>query len=221
MPRVLITGATGFVGSWMTRKCPPNVEYVGGGSGFYESEMMDGLLGITHIVHLAPVDPSKVIHLAQKWGARLLYCSSGIVYHPENNTEYRKNKVNGEYKCLISDVDVVIARLFTFFGAGLDENKAITAMKQAIRDGKPLTVYDGVVRSYMHGRELGRVLWEILFQGESGQAYDVGSPRPVPLSKLARRFQAFTGCKIQRVNYDVPVPIYLPHRERLWKYSLR
>lgn len=217
MPRVLITGATGFVGSWMIKKVPEGVEYVGGGRGFYESSMMEGLLGITHIVHLAPVDPSPVIRLAQEWGARLLYCSSGIVYHPEHNTEYRKMKVNGEHKCLTSGVDAVIARLFTFFGEGLDGNKAITSMLQAVRDGKPLTVYDGVVRSYMHGRELGRVMWEILFRGRSGQVYDVGSPRPTPMMRLAKRIQSFTGCKIQRVNYEVPIPIYLPHKERLWK----
>ena len=213
MPRVLITGQTGFVGHWMTKKIPPGVEFVGGGRDFYNSGIMEHLNAITHIVHLAHVAPFDVIELAQRWGARLLYCSSGIVYHPENDTRYRHEKVQWENVCRASGVDVVIARLFTFFGAGLDANKAIVQFRQAAQERRPLKVWRGVTRSYMHGAELGRQMWRVLFQGESGRAYDIGSKRPVSLERLAKRYQAFTGCEIQYIDGQVPMPYYVPRGE--------
>jgi nucleoside-diphosphate-sugar epimerase len=219
--RVLITGATGFVGSWMTKTCPQGVEYIGLNREAYYSGIIEYVAGITHIVHLAPVIPYVVVEAAKKYNVRLLYCSSGIVYHPENNTEYRRLKMNGEQYCLDSLENVVIARLFTFFGKGLDDNKAITQFFKSARDGKPLQVWGDTVRSYMHGAELGRVMWEILFNGESGHAYDVGSTRPVTIKRLAERISAFTGAPIEYINRKVPVPVYLPNEENLWNRGPR
>jgi nucleoside-diphosphate-sugar epimerase len=122
-----------------------------------------------------------------------------------------------------SGLDAVIARLFTFFGDKLDDGKAFTQFFQSARAGEPLKVYgDGsTIRSYMHGRDLGRVMWEILFNGDSMQAYDVGSDRPTTIKRLAERVSVFTGAKIEYVQGDNPVPVYLPNEERRWKYSLR
>ncbi len=216
--RVLITGATGFVGTWMSKTCPQGVEYFGLSRGAYESNILDNLVGITHIVHLAPVPPYRVVEASKKYNARLLYCSSGIVYYPTCNTEYRRQKFNGEKYCLDSLENVVIARLFTFFGRGLDDNKAITQFFKSANSGQPLQVWgDGsTVRSYMHGAEMGRIMWDILLTGESGQAYDVGSTRPVTIKRLAERISAFTGAPIEYINRKVPMPVYLPNKERLW-----
>lgn len=211
MHNVLITGATGFVGSWM-RKTAPDVRMICLSHRDYDTEYLENCRGVTHILHLAPVHPQRVVECAKRNKARLLYCSSGIVYYPKIRTEYRKNKVKGEKYVLKSGLDVVIARLFTFFGAGLDENKAISAFFQAVRDGKPLKLYGNgqTVRSYMHGAEMGRQMWRILFEGQSGRAYDVGSTRPVTLERVAKRIQAFTGCQIEYINAPVPVPVYYP-----------
>ena len=215
MPRVLITGQTGFVGHWMTKKIPPGVEFVGGGRDFYNSGMMEHLNAITHIVHLAHVAPFEVIELAQRWGARLLYCSSGIVYHPENDTQYRQEKIQWENICRASGVDVVIARLFTFFGDKLDKNKAYSSFMDAARAGGPIKM-DGdgsTIRSYLHGRDLGVQMWKVLFEGESGRAYDIGSLRETSILRLAKRIQAFTGCEIEAGRKTSPMPYYVPRGE--------
>jgi nucleoside-diphosphate-sugar epimerase len=215
---ILITGGTGFVGSWMQRKQPYGARARYWNGIEYNSPPYILPDNITHIVHLAPVAPTQMIGLAKNHGARLLYCSSGAVYHGE--TEYARNKRRWEQQCLDSGLDVVIARLFTFFGDGLDDGKAIRHMFQSARAGVPLVAYKNVTRSYMHGRELGRVMWEILFNGESGHCYDVGSSRPVTMTRLAHRISRFTGALVKVADAQVPSPVYLPNEERLWKYGL-
>ena len=124
--RVLITGGTGFVGHWLTKNHPidqsGNGWLVNIGSGDYNTfEWMNHQWDL--IIHAAPIDPCDVLSVAKRDNARVLYVSSGAVYHPENNTEYRQNKIRWEQECLDSGVDVVIARReiqHTAFGSGRD-----------------------------------------------------------------------------------------------------
>ena len=197
---VLITGGTGFVGHWMKAAEPENVAAVYLNRTGYNNS----LFGFDYYVHLANVPPTRVL----RQNKRTLYCSSGIVYHPENDIEYRQNKMLWEAECLASGVDVVIARLFTFYGARLDGDKAFTRFKIAAENGEPLQIWgDGTcVRSYMYGAELGRWMWAILFRGKSGEAYDVGSDHPVTILQLA---QSFSDNIVIQGGTD-PMPVYLP-----------
>ena len=212
MDKVLITGGTGFVGKWMQRTQPDNVTayYLSRVNYDDDLERFDGFSD--YIVHLAPVLPDRVIDLVKLAGARLLYCSSGIVYVGDNDTEYRKMKLQGEKMCRDWGIDYVIARLFTFFGDGLDDGKAITQFFKSAREGKPLKVHgDGsCVRSYMHGAEMARQMWRILLEGKSKRAYDVGSTQTITMQRLAGRVQTFTGASIEYIDTFVPVPEYYP-----------
>jgi nucleoside-diphosphate-sugar epimerase len=219
MRNVLITGGTGFVGRWMAKTKPANmsVTYLGREAykdfDWHNYKQMD----YDAYIHLAPVSPYPVIFGA-KWNhARLLYCSSGIVYQDNILTEYRLNKQAWETDCLMSGVDVVIARLFTFSGEGLDDNKAITRYYKAARENKPIQIWgDGsVVRSYMTGFDLGEMMWAILERGESGAAYDVGSLVPITMLELAKFIIYTTKSKstIEFIDKPNPVPVYLPHKE--------
>lgn len=209
---VLVTGGTGFVGRWMRKMCPDNVTALWLSRTMYETNIIENIHTVDYIVHLAPTIPLRVINLARRTGARLLYASSGIVYVGDIDTEYRKMKLQGEKMCLDSRIDCVIARLFTFFGDGLDDNKAITQFFKSARAGKPLKVYgDGsCVRSYMHGAEMARQMWQILLDGESRHAYDVGSTRTTTMKRLAERIQTFTGAKIEYTSDTIPMPVYYP-----------
>ena len=206
MDSVLITGGTGFVGSWMEKTQPDNV------SGYYFNHRGEvkgdyDLVVPKYIVCLAPIDPIDEIYLAQEMGARLLYCSSGAVYHPEyQDKEYRDNKIKWEQECLDSGVDVVIARLFTFARS----SKAYNAIFGCVRAGHKPTVSRECVRSFMYPREMARWMWAILLRGESGQAYDVGSDRVTSMVDLALRIHKFTGCSSMVSHEPVPMPHYLP-----------
>jgi len=205
--KILVTGGTGFVGHWMRETQPEGLDVT-------YLNTRDYNIGLWHkerwnaIVHLAPVCPDIVLGCAKRLGIRLLYCSSGIVYHPENDNVYRQNKVRWEEMCRESGVDVVIARLFTFSGARLSADHAIVAFEMAAEENKPLTIWgDGnAVRSYMHGSEMGRWMWAILFKGARGAAYDVGSDEPVTLLELAKRYSDNI---IIQGGKDA-MPVYLP-----------
>ena len=206
---VLVTGGTGFVGSWMKKTKPDDCNFWGMSKDDYNKVAFESSTGVNSVVHLAPIAPTNAIQCARLNNARLLYCSSGIVYHPENDTEYRQNKIRWEQECLESGVDVVIARPFTFMGS----SKVWNALFKAAREGKPLEVYwIPTTRSFMHGAEMGRWMWAILLRGRSGQAYDVGSSKPVPIWTLAERIKALckTDSEIRYLHKVVPMPVYLP-----------
>lgn len=206
MNNVLITGGTGFVGSWMKKTMPADFNGWYMSRDDYERVLIESVRGINYVVHLANVSPTGAIECARNNNARLLCCSSGAVSHPENDTEYRQNKIKWEAECLYSGLDVVIARLFTFWGS----SKAQLALFDAARKGKPLEVWGDCTRSFMTGADLGRRMWDILLNKERGQAYDVGSYKPVSILRLAQRIQAFTGCEIKQVDKEIPMPYYVP-----------
>jgi len=210
MPKVLITGGTGFVGTWMQKTQPSGLACHYIGRAEYE-RMKWTKERYDYYVHLANVNPTRVVDACEWFSARMLYASSGIIY-TSLETQYAHDKRLWEWHCKSSGVNVVIARLFTFFGDGLDDGKAWTQFTKAAREGRPLQVWGNgsTVRSYMHGSTMARRMWELLLHGESGHAYDVGSTRPQTVLQLAQRISAFTGAPIEFVDKDVPMPYYVP-----------
>jgi nucleoside-diphosphate-sugar epimerase len=216
MSRILITGGTGFIGYWLN-KCRPSHAYthIMGQSKYNSMEWFD--TNWNAIIHLAPIAPTKVLECAKRNNARVLYASSGAVYHPENEArkQYREDKIKYEQECIDSGVNVVIARLFTFCGYKLDSNKAITTFYEAARENKPIVITgDGsTVRSYQHGQEMARWMWAILARGESGEAYDIGSDQPITMLELAANIIKETGSQSQIEIWGGkdPMPHYLPH----------
>lgn len=205
MKRVLITGGTGFVGSWMKRKQPKDISAVYLNRYDYLDFWMHREW--RYIVHLAPVSPGHAIDFARDYNARLLYCSSGAVYHPEyQDKEYRSNKLRWEQEFLDSGIDVVIARLFTF----MRSSRAYKTIFDNVRNGQKPTVARRCVRSFMHPGEMARWMWAILLRGENGHAYDVGSDRAISMVDLALRIHKFTGCSSMVSHEPVPMPEYLP-----------
>ena len=208
MNKVLIDGGTGFVDKWMQKTQPRGLacHYIGQAEYNTNKWWLDRY---DYFVHLANVDPTEVLKAAKWWLSRVLYCSSGIVYC-DVDTEYRQTKLDGERKMMDSHVNYSIARLFTFFGKGLDDGKAYSQFMNAAREGKPLEVWGDCTRSYMHGAELGRQMWDILLNGENRKTYDVGSTRPQTVLRMAQRISAFTGAKIEHIDKEVPMPYYVP-----------
>lgn len=215
MRKILVTGGTGFVGKWLEIKKPDNSKLYCLGrkefnSGAWQHSSWDA------IFHLAPHSPADALKCALRSGVRLLYASSGVVYHPENfeRLQYRQDKLDGEKMCLDSKADVVIARLFTFYGNYLDKQKAITIFNEAAIKNDPLIIKgDGsTVRTYMHGSEMAEWLWTIMGRGKTGEVYDVGSDVQIDMLGLARDVIKLIGSKspIYIMNGIDPMPNYVP-----------
>lgn len=213
MDKILITGGTSFVGYWLKVTRPENVIAYSIGR-----ERYDGMKWFDHkwdgIIHAGLVSPAKVLERARLDKCRVLYVSSGVVYHPEFEPKYRQIKLDGEKECLDSGQDVVIARLFTFCGERLDDKKAITTFYKAARENKPLIITgDGnTIRSYMHGSLMAEWLWALLKRGKSGEAYDIGSDTPITMLGLAKEIIEETGSQSEIViqNGKDPMTVYLP-----------
>lgn len=208
-PRVLVTGGSGFVGHHMRQQQPANLTAFYFNREQYYGHWWENIGVYDYVVHLAPVEPSRVIACAKRNNARLLYCSSGVIYHPESDkTEYRDNKIKWECESLAYE-NTVVARLFTFQGEKLSRDHAVASFEWAARNKLPLHVWgDGsCVRSYMSGEELGRLMWAVLLKGKSGEAYDVGDDTPVTMLELAKRYSDNI---IFERDKTVPMPVYLP-----------
>jgi nucleoside-diphosphate-sugar epimerase len=213
--RVLMTGGTGFVGYQMLAGKPHNcnVTYFGT-DGYKEADWCKDQWD--YIIHLAHVEPSKVIKAARCSGATLLYASSGAVYHNQPN-QYGREKIDWEHKVLDSKIDCRIARIFTTCGARMKwDNFAIGQFIRDAVNGGPVIVKGSgcVIRSYMHGEDLSRWLWTILIGGDNGGVYDVGARRPVTIRELAcevaQNFYPERRVFIEGSMTHEQAPVYLP-----------
>lgn len=155
----------------------------------------------------------NTLEFARQCGARkFLYTSSGAVYGQQPDTvshtteEYcggpcsadissawGESKRAAEFLCAYYGnrygMETKIARCFSFIGPFLPLNIHYAA-GNFIRDGLsggPITVNsDGTARrSYLYAADLAIWLWTILFNGESGGVYNVGSEEEFSISELA------------------------------------
>jgi dTDP-glucose 4,6-dehydratase len=181
-------------------------------------EVFDTIVdGTHHVLNLAK----------EKKVESFLFTSSGAVYGkqppdmthiPESYTgapdciyarsAYGEGKRAGEMLCSLFyhqyQVPVKIARCFALVGPYLPLD-AHFAIGNFIRDGSrgcPIQVKgDGTsYRSYLYAADLVVWLWTILFKGNSGYAYNVGSDQTLTISDLAY---------IVANNYNPPMVVHI------------
>lgn len=177
---------------------------------------------------------------------RLLFVSSGAVYgqQPAELTHvaedylggpdtlsprsaYAEGKRYAELLCAITasttKLEIPVARCFAFVGPHLplDRHFAIGNFIDDALAGRPITLHgDGTCyRSYLYAADLMVWIWTILFQGQSGRAYNVGSEVAMPLVDVARVVER-TLCPgvgvqvLQMPKAGHPVARYVPDTHR-------
>lgn len=215
--RVLITGATGFIGSWLASVLDYQCKLT------LDRDFVDGEYDT--IFHFAPTPIEPVIECAQRCKAQVIYTSSGAVYGgvPQQvnedapirpKTEYGIEKARSEALLMHSGLDYRIIRIFATMGAGMRDYFAITSFVNAVKRGSPMQVYGTgkTVRSYLYIADLLVWILRILDFGRPG-AYNVGSERAVTINELAERVSDYVhGHPIKHVQryFVEPAPYYLP-----------
>lgn len=191
----------------------------------------------------------RVIELARNTGVkRILFTSSGAVYGNQicdriqessltcvdalkSESSLALGKAVAEFLLLRAheevNLDVVIARCFSFVGPGMPLNLhyAIGNFVKNVIDDTPLIIKgDGkAIRSYMHMGDLILWLLKLILDGQSGEAYNVGSSESLSILELAERVQGITGTKQKIIveglsDYSIGVPvrgIYVPSVEKI------
>lgn len=190
------------------------------------------------------------LDFAVRCGAKkFLYTGSGVVYGkqpadmaaiPEEytgapdpddiNSIWGESKRVAEFFCAYYSnkykFETKIARCFSFIGPylPLDIHYAIGNFIRDAINGGPIRVNgDGTpYRSYLYAADLMIWLWTILFKGESGRAYNVGSEKEITIAELANLVARSAQIPVEIKIAKQPVPgmspeRYVPSTERIRK----
>lgn len=226
--RLLITGATGFIGRWMMSSAQvASVHTVVTGVRRTLGAVPESADYILHLAGPPSCHPNndevwdaivngtkRVCDFAKQCGARLLFASSGAA--AANETTYGSAKRTAEQ--FVSEVGGVNARLWTCYGHGMNLERY--ALGNFIRDGLaggPIKITgDGRTRrSFLYAEDMAVALWRLLLDGKSG-TYDVGSDQQMSLVQaayaVASQFDTdtFTMGVIGGVRLLGDVDIYVP-----------
>ena len=189
----------------------------------------------------------RVLEFARTSGAqKFLLTSSGAVYGrqpsdlthiPEeypggpNQLDYRsaygEAKREAELLCTLYGrqfgLSMKVARCFAFVGPylPLDAHFAVgNFIRNSLRGESILVKGDGTpFRSYLHAADLAIWLWTILFKGDSGRAYNVGSDHALTILELANLIARLSNPPLkvivqQRGDPNKPAERYVPNVER-------
>ncbi len=132
---------------------------------------------------------------------------------------YAEGKRAAEMLCSLAAsprLAIPVARCFAFVGPymHLDAHFAIGNFIGDAMRGEPIVVKgDGSsVRSYLYASDLAVWLWTMLFKGQSGRAYNVGSEDAVTIASLAGEVAATMPRPTEVSIAGHPIPGALVHR---------
>ena len=174
----------------------------------------------------------KLLDFAIKSQAkRFLFLSSGAIYGTQSDPEqlcneaqrtapnledprsaYGEAKRLAELLCTIyfhqQGLETVSARGYAFVGPylPLDTHFAVGNFIGNALSGKPIEIKgDGKpLRSFLYGEDLGIWLWELLFCGQPGESYNLGSEEKISILELAQLVQSIAPQPIEIIGPAQP-----------------
>ncbi|MBL8018089.1 MAG: NAD-dependent epimerase/dehydratase family protein [Leptospirales bacterium] len=156
--------------------------------------------------------PPDITHLSEEYPGK-----------PDANdpsSAYGEGKRLAELMCARSSeqtgIRTKIARLFAFVGPHLALDRQYAAgnfIRDALRGETIRIAGDGTdLRSYLYAADMAIWLWTILFRGEPGRIYNVGSDQEISIEELAKLVAQAAGSRAPISIAKTPVPGKLPAR---------
>lgn len=122
---------------------------------------------------------------------------------PAPLNEYARSKAAAEAAC----PHAVRARLFTVYGPGQRPDMAFARWIESLASGAPLTwcAPEGAERDFTFVEDAARGLVAALEHGRSGEAYNIGGGRSVPVREALEALEDLVGreARLDRVDYGV------------------
>ncbi|MEI0525687.1 NAD(P)-dependent oxidoreductase [Brachyspira murdochii] len=182
----------------------------------------------------------NIINIANSMNVKkLLFTSSGAVYgeqyesiksfqetyYGNPTTFYGKAKKISEELFLNSDINVTIARCFTFVGPYLNLNIHFAIgnfIRDVIQNKNIIIMGDGrPLRSYLYTADLIIWLFTMLLNSNDKSIYNVGSSYEISIYDLAKKvsnsINNYDGNieVLTKPNYNYPTPKYVPNNSKI------
>jgi nucleoside-diphosphate-sugar epimerase len=217
--RILVTGGTGFIGSWLCESIRIANRGLGTKIRFVACDRHLIFQGpFDAIIHLAPCDLSNIVNRAVEGIVEpILIASSGAVLHKP--VAY----LGGYATQKRADEDTVrthrhgkIARIYSLIGPNLPSHLAAAQLLTMARAGGPIVVHSGgtSIRTYLWAGDLVAWLWAIFARGKTAVAYEVGGSSEVSIGELARVLGDVAGCSVRFEGEPTPGDRYVPDVSR-------
>lgn len=144
---------------------------------------------------------AQLARLTQADGARLLFASTDLVFDgtrppyaedapPTPLSVYGRTKADAEAAVL--DAGGTVVRLALLFGPGRGRKSFFDGMAEALREGRPLTLFDDEHRTPLDLASAASILWALAEHPFRGVVH-AGGPERLSRLEMGRRLAAFLG----------------------------
>ena len=220
MKRILITGDSGFIGSYLTPLLKKQHNVLGWslsrGSDIFEDSFRDAVIWADVVIHLAAIisvphsfehpnetfitntlGTARVLRLCAKYKKKLIYLSTGAVHFPESSP-YAHSKYLAEelVKSLIGYIPIVIFRIFNVFGPG--SNPDAKSIFHTFATAKEILV-NGTGeqdRDFIHIKDLVPIIKASLSPKWDNKIIEVGTGKKYTVRWIAEQFAKHRKMKV-------------------------